>query len=78
MSKAARSARGLFRATGKNARPVKQRDLDGEIIVVDEVPREDDDFYPTPPEPTQAILTAEITFVAEQVYVLLPINTVKG
>ena len=25
-----------------------------------------------------AILTAEITFVAEQVYVLLPINTVKG
>lgn len=42
---AAASARGLFRATGKIARV--------------ERPREAADFYPTPPEPTRAILAAE-------------------
>lgn len=42
---AAQSARGLFRATG-NAGAV-------------EVPREENDFYPTPPEPTRAFLAAE-------------------
>ena len=39
------SARGLFRATGKVSKV--------------ERPREDDDFYPTPPEPTRALLKAE-------------------
>lgn len=39
------SARGLFRATGKVAKV--------------ELPREAADFYPTPPEPTRALLRAE-------------------
>lgn len=38
------SAKGLFRATGKT--PVDR-------------PRATDDFYPTPPEPTRALLNAE-------------------
>lgn len=42
----ARSARGLFRATGKVSKV--------------ERPREEHDFYPTPPEPTRAFLRAEI------------------
>ena len=42
----ARSARGLFLATGKQ----------GKV----ERPREENDFYPTPPEPTRAFLRAEI------------------
>jgi len=54
------SARGLFRATGKQAKPVAVRDLMGEIIVADHLEREKDDFYPTPPEPTRAFLHAEI------------------
>lgn len=41
------SARGLFRATGNTTRPENDR------------PRETDDFYPTPPEPTRALLHAE-------------------
>jgi|GEM_PF-1562918 len=42
--KRATSARGLFRATGK--------------IAKQELEREKDDFYPTPPEPIRAFLTA--------------------
>lgn len=38
------SARGLFRATGRDSA---------------ERPRAADDFYPTPPEPTRALLSAE-------------------
>ncbi|MBW3096832.1 hypothetical protein [Pseudohoeflea coraliihabitans] len=57
MSKAT-SARGLFRATGNKARPVKIQTEDG-IVAADALPRERDDFYPTPPEPTRAILSAE-------------------
>lgn len=53
------SARGLFRATGKKSRPVAQRDLDGSIARADALDREPDDFYPTPPEPTRALLAAE-------------------
>lgn len=49
--RAAPSARGLFRATGK-------------VGTVDR-PREEDDFYPTPPEPTRAILAAEAARLAE-------------
>lgn len=40
----AKSARGLFRATGKTG---------------GDKPRAADDFYPTPPEPTRALLHAE-------------------
>lgn len=54
------SARGLFRATGKTPRPVHVRDLiTGEIVKTDALSREKDEFYPTPPEPTRAILAAE-------------------
>lgn len=53
------SARGLFRATGNTAKPVPVRLLDGTFTKVDEVEREKDDFYPTPPEPTRALLSAE-------------------
>lgn len=54
------SARGLFRATGKKPKPVHVRDLlTGEIVLVDALARDTDDFYPTPPEPTRAILSAE-------------------
>lgn len=54
------SARGLFRATGKKSKPVAVRDLEGNIVKVDVLEREKDDFYPTPPEPTRAFLHAEI------------------
>lgn len=54
------SARGLFRATGKKSKPVAVRDLTGEIVKVPALEREADDFYPTPPEPTRALLSAEI------------------
>lgn len=54
------SARGLFRATGKRPKPVHVRDLvSGEIVLADSHTREKDEFYPTPPEPTRAILAAE-------------------
>ena len=52
-------ARGLFRATGKTARPVMVDLIDGMAVFSDEIPREKDDFYPTPPEPTRAIIRAE-------------------
>ena len=56
----ARSARGLFRATGKAAHPVLVG-LDGcEGVYADSVAREENDFYPTPPEPTRALLAAEL------------------
>ncbi|KQT52194.1 MULTISPECIES: hypothetical protein [unclassified Aureimonas] len=54
------SARGLFRATGKKSKPVAVRDLAGDIVMADALEREKDDFYPTPPEPTRAILSAEL------------------
>lgn len=53
------SARGLFRATGKTAKPVATRLLDGTYTKADGLKREKDDFYPTPPEPTRALLHAE-------------------
>ena len=50
------SARGLFRATGKSPRPTVQM-LDGGLVRVDAgLEREKDDFYPTPPEPTRALV----------------------
>lgn len=54
------SARGLFRATGKQSKPVAAMMLDGSISKVEHLEREKDDFYPTPPEPTRAFLHAEI------------------
>ncbi len=54
------SARGLFRATGKKPKPVAVRDLMGKIVKADALEREKDEFYPTPPEPTRALLAAEL------------------
>ncbi len=54
------SARGLFRATGKKGKPVVQLSLDGTYERVEALEREKDDFYPTPPEPTRALLHSEI------------------
>jgi hypothetical protein len=56
----AASARGLFRATGKNAKPTMVDLIDGQAVYVESVAREENDFYPTPPEPTRAILSAEL------------------
>ena len=55
------SARGLFRATGKKSKPVVVQMLDGSLAKSDDgLERQKDDFYPTPPEPTRALLHAEI------------------
>jgi hypothetical protein len=54
------SARGLFRATGKKSKPVPVRRLDGELVIAEQLEREPDEFYPTPPEPIRALLHAEI------------------
>jgi len=54
------SARGLFRATGKKSNPVKVL-LNGEIVIQEALEREKDEFYPTPAEPTRAIITAEMS-----------------
>lgn len=61
----AASARGLFRATGKASKPVPVRLLDGSYSKADSLEREQDDFYPTPPEPTRAFLHAEIDRLRE-------------
>lgn len=55
------SASGLFRATGKSAKPVVVEMLDGTLAKSGEgLVREKDDFYPTPPEPTRALLHVEL------------------
>ena len=54
------SARGLFRATGKTAHPTLVGIENGAGVFAETVSREKDDFYPTPPEPTRAILSAEL------------------
>lgn len=51
------SSRGLFRATGKTSTHIV-RALDG-YEKADTIPREADDFYPTPPEVTRALLAVE-------------------
>lgn len=53
------SAAALFRATGKKAKPKAVRLLDGSYEKVDSVPRAEDDFTPTPPEPTLALMHYE-------------------
>jgi hypothetical protein len=58
----------LFRATGKQSKPVAVRagvDLGGQFERADFLEREKDDFYPTPPEPTRAFLHAEIDRLRE-------------
>jgi hypothetical protein len=55
----ATSARGLFRATGKKSKPVQMRFDDGSYGHAEALEREADDFYPTPPAPTRALLWAE-------------------
>ena len=57
-AKKTRSGKGLFRSTGKTSKPVAVLN-DGKIIKQDGLARETDDFYPTPPEPTRAIIAAE-------------------
>lgn len=54
---AAPSARGLFRATGNTSTHIIKT-LEG-FGRTTEAPRETADFYPTPPEPTRALLKAE-------------------
>jgi hypothetical protein len=49
------SARGLFRATGATAKPKAVRLTDGTYSRTDSVARAEDDFTPTPPEPTLAL-----------------------
>lgn len=56
----ARSARGLFRATGKTAQPVMTGIADGAAVYDDAPAREVNDFYPTPSEPTRALLAVEL------------------
>lgn len=56
------SARGLFRATGKNSKPAAVRagaDLGGDFARAEFLPRESHDFYPTPADVTRSILLAE-------------------
>lgn len=58
----AASARGLFRATGKKGKPlsvIDGHDLGGPVVLQQFLEREADDFYPTPPEPTRALLAVE-------------------
>jgi len=57
------SARGLFRATGKTGDAIgvaEGVDLAGAFSKPVLLEREEDDFYPTPPEPTRALLAAEM------------------
>jgi hypothetical protein len=39
--------------------------LDGSLAIVDELQREPDEFYPTPPEPIRALLCAELERLRE-------------
>lgn len=61
----AKSASGLFRATGKRARPVAEAQADGSFLKVEQAERRADDFYPTPPEPVRAFLHAELARIRQ-------------
>ena len=52
------NARGLFRATGKTSKAVADP-VDGELVKTADPARNALDFYPTPSEPTLALLRAE-------------------
>lgn len=71
----ATSARGLFRATGKKSAPISVSagtDLGGDFVTEQLLEREKDDFYPTPPEPTRALLAAEIVRLRDFVTIWEP------
>ncbi len=56
------SARGLFAATGNDAKPITVttgEDLAGAFERAEFNERQKDEFYPTPPEPTVALVLAE-------------------
>lgn len=54
------SARGVFRATGNKPKPHAVRMLDGSYEKTDAPKfRAEDDFTPTPPEPTQSLMVYE-------------------
>ncbi len=57
--KKAQSARGLFKSMGHRSKPKVQLQLDGSILKVEKVERTEDDFTPTPPEPTRALMHYE-------------------
>lgn len=59
MKKPAPSARGLFAATGKKPKPVAVNVGQGQYEKVAARPRSEDDFDPTPPEPTRAFIHHE-------------------
>lgn len=66
---------GLFKATGNKPRDVVVRDmLTGEYrrVPSDQAPRPENDFYPTPAEPTRAFLAAEIDRLREFDVILEP------
>jgi hypothetical protein len=65
-TKPKKSARGLFRATGKTAKPVLIRNLlDSTFQLVETLAPEANDFYATPPEPPRALLSAEGSRLAQ-------------
>jgi hypothetical protein len=69
----AASARGLFRATGKAAKPVSAELLGDRAAREDGgLPREADDFYPTPPAPTRAFIAAEFNRLHQADYIWEP------
>ena len=59
------NAKGLFRATGKISNPVMTGLINDKPVFVDNVPRNKDDFYPTPPEPTRSLLKEEFSVLKE-------------
>lgn len=59
------SARGLFKATGNSAKPKAVRLLDGSYTKAGSVERAANDFMPTPPEPTRALLFYERQHLAK-------------
>lgn len=59
MKKAPPSARGLFNATGKVSKPVAVRSEGGGYEKAAARERSPDDFDPTPPEPTRALIHHE-------------------
>ena len=62
------SARALFRATGHKTKSVNIRsgsDLGGDFEITNGLERESADFYPTPPDPTRALIATEGTRLRE-------------
>lgn len=62
--KKAQNARGLFHATGHRTKAVADL-IDGEFVKTDNPTRHPEDFDPTPPEPTLALIEAEFERLCE-------------